>query len=545
MYVLIALSKAVNKSYHACPTQIAALCVDESWELKEHFISFIKPKDKSYHNWKGEGYRGGLPEEFLSARSARAVFSDLDAWLFHDDVLCFWDGESLRLYENICEFVCGKRNERKTKLVADYIRSYTGVNTKSPYTAARELKVRTTTMCGNAKSDAVAMRQILQTAHIPHSIFAKSITKTKRGDCYGYDLNALLYHSLDCELIPDNAVIAAYQSIGVAVTNNYSVCSCVKDEFNMKKRQMRMDNARARQFVYLYSASSSVFHRMGCYKIADIHTANLRGNVTFSKNSARRPCKMCSPSPDDIYSDEFKSLPSVIAVMNAKKKKQNADNEATLSRETKNALKRLKKSKEERGSGILETPLTAMQRSDVYTLTQPSLAFFAAAGYSNFHLRSCSRLEKTSNIRGFSTYEKACRAGYTPCKHCRPTQKQNLDYSIPIDNQYREDETSQVLADFCKNQGYPYHIDDASFYLETGVGKWIIDTDTMPVKLMHINLVRAPSDSYHLQPRRFLSLYDAIRYIHRHDTELEKQRAERKIYYSLIPEYFSQLRNAN
>ena len=57
----------------------------------------------------------------------------------------------------------------------------------------------------------------------------------------------------------------------------------------------------------------------------------------------------------------------------------------------------------------------------VYTLTQPGYGFFAARGYQNFHTRNCSRLVGKSNIRGFDTFSHACRAGYTPCKYCKPS----------------------------------------------------------------------------------------------------------------------------
>ena len=158
----------------------------------------------------------------------------------------------------------------------------------------------------------------------------------------------------------------------------------------------------------------------------------------------------------------------------------------------------------------------------VYTLTQPGYGFFAARGYQNFHTRNCSRLVGKSNIRGFDTFSHACRAGYTPCKYCKPTEKQNIVVSIPIDSKVRTDETIEDLATLCDQYGYEHRYHKGKFELTTPAGKWKIDTGSRPVTVDHINTAKKPGcEIYHKQHRIFLSMLDALRYIHRHDSELK------------------------
>ena len=125
-------------------------------------------------------------------------------------------------------------------------------------------------------------------------------------------------------------------------------------------------------------------------------------------------------------------------------------------------------------------------------------------------------------VRGFDTFEAAQKAGFKPCKNCRPSPKQNIEVSIPIDNEVRENESLTELSLYCVRMGYEYSIESAKFYVNTPVGKWILNIKERPVTAEHINLVKDPyGERYHRQPRIFLSIRDALRYIHRHDSNLQ------------------------
>ena len=86
----------------------------------------------------------------------------------------------------------------------------------------------------------------------------------------------------------------------------------------------------------------------------------------------------------------------------------------------------------------------------------------------------------------------------------------------------RTDETIEDLSVLCEQYGYPHRYRKGDFELETAVGKWIIHTGDRPVTVEHINLAKKPNcETYHKQHRIFLSMLDALRYIHRHDSELK------------------------
>lgn len=115
-------------------------------------------------------------------------------------------------------------------------------------------------------------------------------------------------------------------------------------------------------------------------------------------------------------------------------------------------------------------------------------------------------------------------AGYTPCRHCKPTAKHDVTVSIPIYSRPREDETVQDLVALCRTAGYAHTFDGVRFCLETPVGKWKININTHPIQLRHINLVMTPHEQeYHKQPRLFLSLADVFTYIERHDSVLQQR----------------------
>lgn len=146
-------------------------------------------------------------------------------------------------------------------------------------------------------------------------------------------------------------------------------------------------------------------------------------------------------------------------------------------------------------------------------------------------------MRELSNLKGFKTYSQAVRAGFTPCRKCKPTAKHDVNVSIPIGNRIRIDEKIEDVEIMCKEAGFPCHMEGAYLYIETSVGKWRINIGTSPVKVEHINLAKNPnSTTYHKQPRIFLSFIDTFDYIKRHDEELAKKKANGRVFVELPPE---------
>ena len=245
--------------------------------------------------------------------------------------------------------------------------------------------------------------------------------------------------------------------------------------------------------------------------------------------TGKKPCKVCNPTPTDVY----RPLPPQYKEKRLEKKKIRH----LLSSEDAKAVKKQRGIAAERKTKLENTSLTEVEIKDIYTLTQPEFAFWAGKGYQTFHLRSCSKLQELSNLRGFKTYKQAVRAGFTPCRKCKPTAKHDVNVSIPIGNRIRIDEKIEDVEIMCKEAGFPCHMEGAYLYIETTVGKWRINIGTSPVKLEHINLAKNPnSNTYHKQPRIFLSFIDTFDYIKRHDTELAKKKADGKVFVELWDE---------
>ena len=248
-----------------------------------------------------------------------------------------------------------------------------------------------------------------------------------------------------------------------------------------------------------------------------IGAKNIMGTRTYEavSKTGRRPCKVCNPTPADVY----KPITAEIKEKRLQKIIKNS-----LPKEQQKAIKRQKTAAKEREIALRRENISEVEKDDIYTLTQPRFAFWASQGYRTFHLRACPKLQSGSYLTGFATYREAIRAGYSPCKRCKPTAKHDLHISIPITNQLRLDEKLSDLEELCAKAGYEHHAEGAYLYVVTPVGKWRINISVSPITVEHINLAIDPDETvYHEQPRLFLSFVDVFEYIKRHDDELMRK----------------------
>ena len=206
-------------------------------------------------------------------------------------------------------------------------------------------------------------------------------------------------------------------------------------------------------------------------------------------------------------------------------KKPQSPQERSLSKDEQSAIGRFNRAKQEREAAFKKGSLSDAEKSNIMALSQPGLAFWASKGYRTFHRRNCPQITGLNQLVGFPRYQDAVRAGYCPCRHCKPSLKQDVVYSIPITNKKRAGESVETLVQLCTEHCLPFHHDNRYFEMQTMVGKWKIDMDMRPVRLEHINLVSQQENTkkYHVQPRLFLSLKDTFDYIMRHDNALMKR----------------------
>ncbi len=532
MFVLADIEWITNADGHYCPIQLGAIRVDKEWNEIARFHSFIRPKDAELHDWGHVAYTGGSATEFLKARNAYSVLESFQTWLSEDDMILWWYKESDIVFKKLHSLILKTKFAKKTICICDYVYAFLRGEPNSRGTAYRIAEARE--IFTNPKqqhysiNDAVVMQKLMKKIAYPQPDLLKPVVKTQiekklskslEEFPYRYDPATNRIHLRDCPLLPkDEGAIIGIGALKAPLRKGFKPCECCKKEYTAAFRERNIDVLERTQYTYAFSKDSKVFHKYSCgimLSVKDI--LGTRKYETVIK-TGRMPCKLCKPSPDDVY----RPLPQQVKIDRLQKKTKRM-----VSKEDAKAILRQRVAAEERNRKLGGETLTQQERNDVFTLTQPRFAFWVGQGYRTFHLRHCAKLQKVSNLRGFSAYKDAVGAGFAPCRKCKPTAKHDVKISIPITNRIREDEKIEDLEALCQKAGYSHHREGAYLHMETPVGKWRIHVTESPVKLDHINLVMTPNeDKYHEQPRLFLSFRDVFDYIKRHDEKLERAKSD-------------------
>lgn len=499
-------------------TQIAAMTVDENWTPEDLFYSRIRPQYEDVSDWKHMAFSGGSQSDFLGSSELRSVLASLKSWLREGDVLCWWNKggkDKLDSYLRCYGIILPTSQHR---FLQDYITPLAkqrGLSSANPYRLAKALGVFASEKEHYSPDDLSVVQKLLQRLHFQQSdLLRPAKAKASKGTpkahpdmLYRMDIEHNTLHRRDCSHLPVGVFLPEHETINACITGSATACPhCLRAEI----RQARIDRnkriIKSSNYIFVYAPGSSVFHRADCPHILD--SAKICGFGRFDKGikAGMRPCKHCQPSINDEGSKAKVSL-GTPQPLPPKKELQ--------------AIVRFNKAQMERKEAEMDS-MSDQERQDFLTLTNPAYGFWAAAGYGTFHSRSCCKMKGLTNIRGFAKYDEAIRAGYTPCRCCKPTRKQDIVYSIPLSNKTRANESPADLASLCEKAGYDYSRDEENFEFLTPVGRWRIHLKTMPVTVDHLNLTMSPDSPhlFHRQHRVFLSLRDAFYYIKRHDDDL-------------------------
>ena len=542
MFVLADMEWMTNENGHYSPTQLAAVKVDENWNIVDKFESFIRPRDTAFHYWEHVAYTGGTATDFLHARKGYNVFTTFNDWLSEDDIILWWYLESECLYKKLIQIIAKITDNHKMVSINRYVAEFLAGQPQSRGNVYKVAEgqgiVVEETLKHNSSNDVKVMQKLMSAIKYPQDLLLQPL-KTPETEYephsqgedlpYQYDETTNKIHIKGCEHLKNSKVTKGYLLLKTAFRKGFIACECCKEEYKKEFRERNIDIIDRTAYTYVYSPDSEVYHKYTCGLILSAKT--IMGTRTYNAilKTGKKPCKVCNPTPTDVY----RPLPPQYKEKRLEKKKIRH----LLSSEDAKAVKKQRGIAAERKTKLENTSLTEAEIKDIYTLTQPEFAFWAGKGYQTFHLRSCSKLQELSNLRGFKTYKQAVRAGFTPCRKCKPTAKHDVNVSIPIGNRIRIDEKIEDVEIMCKESGFPCHMEGAYLYIETTVGKWRINIGTSPVKLEHINLAKNPnSNTYHKQPRIFLSFIDTFDYIKRHDTELAKKKADGKVFVELWDE---------
>lgn len=521
MFVIADLEWMTNNEGHLSPTQLAAVRVDENWCAVKEFSARIRPRDPSFYAWKHVSYCGGTPSDFLGAPSAFTVLRAFESWLNEEDVLLWWYEESEELFRKMVGMILKESEPHRAVSIRQYVAAFLPRARGNPYRVAEAEGINTKAALKHCSpNDVRVMRELLEKLGYPQEELLKPLVKKQKTPPlhddrpYQYEAGSNRIHLRDCDRIAALPT-QGFATLLSAIRKDFKPCDCCKEQFRSAVHQRNADILARSQYTYVFTPDSAVYHRPTCGTVLQAKT--ILGVCHYKRlaQTERVPCRLCKPTPKD----PCKPLPLREKLLRTEKKPVQS-----LTKGEKKALQRQKVAAAERSRRLKEENLTESERNDLYTLTQTGLAFWAGQGYQSFHLRSCPKLQGVCNLKGFAAYREAVGAGYTPCRKCRPTAKQDVEYSIPITDRLRPDERVEDLETLCGEAGYPHHREAEYFCLETAVGKWRINLATAPLRLEHINLVDTPDGTvYHDQPRLFLSFSDAFTYIKRHDEALEKK----------------------
>lgn len=527
MYVLVDMEWISNQRGNHWPTQLAATRVDAQWNTVDIFSALFRPKGFSFQQWGHMAFSGWNREQFLNGESLYAGLDAFRLWLQPEDTICWWHQEASDLF-NMFSKVSGVPDmTQHVVLLCNYIYGYLAgqeASVGSPYKICAARNIVTPSPAHCSVNDVATMQLLAQVIGFeqkyllePPKRWSKDAIAQKGSSAYKllYDPQAKLLHQSDCELLPDDRHFPAFLTFKLPIRRKYKPCSCCRDEFLDALWDRNQDSIARSEYNYVYSKQSKIFHTRKCSHV--LLAYDIQGSVSYDTclKSGRRPCKHCNPEPIEHKTIAFPVLP----------KKPQAPQERSLSKDEQSAIGRFNRAKQEREAAFKRGSLSDAEKSNIMALSQPGLAFWASMGYRTFHRRNCPQITGLNQLVGFPRYQDAVRAGYCPCRHCKPSPKQDVVYSIPITNKKRAGESVETLVQLCTEHCLPFHHDNRYFEMQTMVGKWKIDMDMRPVRLEHINLVSQAENTkkYHVQPRLFLSLKDTFDYIMRHDNTLMKR----------------------
>lgn len=540
MYVLMDIEWVQHENEMQWPTQIAAMRVDKDWNAQDLFYTRIQPEDPDFFIWDHVGYTGGYANEFLSAPPLKEVCSQLFRWLKPGDILCWWREYSDEVFHRFFSQL-----ENSSLILFPHISSYLHY---SPYLIGSEYHIVNQfgiKQCGKrhfAKDDIEAMRLALHLLKFPQELLEIPIehrpnTPQTQLATYTLDVNHQIIHETGCSQILTASAIKEAFSMDSLLGRGNRPCMCCVESYRHALRKRNKDIIERSEYSFVYSPDSKVFHTRSCSRI--LAAEHIQGAVKYITcvDAGRSPCKVCKPTAADESYRYLKQesiptnkrrktfskhgIPVVMPPKPEPKPKPKKPHGRALTVQEQRAMQRFISAKSEREAVLKNSALTPEQKADAITLTQPSYAFWAASGFGNFHLRHCGRLNTLTDLKGFSLYEDAVRAGYKPCRQCKPSPKHNLEISMPIYSKERPTESVEVLIELCQKNGFSGERQRNTVLVETTKGIWRVHTDAPPYWLEHINKIYGVNNrtEFHTQPKIFLSLTDAFVYIKRHDSD--------------------------
>jgi len=537
MYVICDIEWVTNLKCKPFPTQIAAIKVNKKWNIISSFSSLICPPMERKYTKNNVAFTGGDYSDFYSAKSTQEVFKSFYQWLDEDDILLWWFENSDNMFRNFSTSYGQSREPNESVILCDYILSYLKEEfcLINQYTLADRFQIDITRFEKHyAIHDAIVICYVLRELKYPQDLLQFSsrlsgvlpypIERFSNFQYYYDPRTNLIHDNKCCELIDASMKTIGYPNFEKAIRKGYKPCDCCKEMYKQAIKDRNNENIKINGFNFVFSPTSNIYHRSDCPIV--LTSRYVKGTHTLEAilKTERQPCKICKPQTTIEKSSQIKKKIKRNQQTNLDKSNTTTDKFTPLpfvaTKDEMRAVNRHKVAAKERCDKLREG-LSQDELNNIYALTQPRYAFWAAKGHKHFHLRSCPTMKNLSHLCGFETYQDAIRARFVPCRQCKPSSKHDLKLSIPIYNQLRENESIYDLERLCKEEGFESFTEGILLNIITPVGKWKVHGDSIPIKVEHINLRHDPDETkYHNQHRLFLSFTDVFLYIKQHDNNL-------------------------
>ena len=219
MFVLADMEWMTNENGHYSPTQLAAVKVDENWNIVDKFEAFIRPRDTAFHDWEHVAYTGGTATDFLHARKGYNVFTTFNEWLSEDDIILWWYLESECLYKKLIQIIAKITDNHKMVSINRYVAEFLSGQPQSRGNVYKVAEgqgiVVEETLKHNSSNDVKVMQELMSAIKYPQELLLQPLETPEteyephsQGEDlpYQYDVTTNKIHIKGCKHLKNSKV---------------------------------------------------------------------------------------------------------------------------------------------------------------------------------------------------------------------------------------------------------------------------------------------------------------------------------------------------
>lgn len=259
MYAITDIEWIEDQSETKYLTQIAAIRVNENWEIQDTFSRLISPPQLDEVIWEHMAFNGYDAEDFIRADEESYVLKEFSQWLQEGEIILLWHNESKNRLKKRWETHDIGALSHKIKTLCTRVISHLSLPRDSSfrlYNIARDQGIDEFFLEHCAEDDATVMHQLMQKISLSWD-----------------DLNNTPDSTSDTPALPD-----------------------IKKPETLADRNRKILEKSAFQFVF--APGSDIFHLKSCSRILNAKT--IQGTIYYKTAlQKRRPCKICNPSESD------------------------------------------------------------------------------------------------------------------------------------------------------------------------------------------------------------------------------------------------------